>query len=101
MPTLLAGHLRSPGGDTAFLHDRAELSFESAARLCVTGGMRNTPAHLQADAARRRVAAGFTLIELLAIIAVLAALVMPAYASVKRKGQQTASINNLRQWGAA
>ena len=47
---------------------------------------------------------GFTLIELLVvivIIAILAALVMPAFASVKRKGQQTASINNLRQWGAA
>ncbi len=67
--------------------------------------MRIAPADFRAAAAgRRRAGAGFTLIELLVVIvviAVLAALVMPAFASAKRKGQQTASINNLRQWGAA
>ena len=57
-----------------------------------------------AAACRRRSDAGFTLLELLVvivIIAILAALLLPAFASVKRKGQQTASINNLRQWGTA
>ena len=67
--------------------------------------MRIAPSNLRpAAAAHRRAGAGFTLIELLVviiIIAILAALVMPAFASAKRKGQQTASINNLRQWGAA
>jgi prepilin-type N-terminal cleavage/methylation domain-containing protein/prepilin-type processing-associated H-X9-DG protein len=46
--------------------------------------------------------AGFTLVELLVviiIIAILAALLLPAFRSVQRKGQQTSSINNLRQWG--
>ena len=80
------------------------MTVELAAGVCVRGGMRIAPLHFQAAAGRCRSAAGFTLIELLvvlAIIAVLAVLLLPAFASVKRKGQQTASINNLRQWGTA
>ena len=73
--------------------------------MCVRCGMRFArPNFRSAAAGHRRVGAGFTLIELLVvlvIIAILAALVMPAFASVKRKGHQTTSINNLRQWGAA
>ena len=47
---------------------------------------------------------GFTLVELLVVIvviAILAALIFPVAGIVRRKGQQTASMNNLRQWGAA
>ena len=49
----------------------------------------------------RPAAGGFTLIELLvviAIIAVLSALVFPAITGALRNGQQTSSLNNLRQW---
>lgn len=45
---------------------------------------------------------GFTLIELLvviAIIAILAAILFPIFTNVKRKGQQTKCINNLKQIG--
>ena len=47
---------------------------------------------------------GFTLVELLvviAVIAILAALIFPVTGMVRRKGHQTTSVNNLRQWGAA
>ena len=47
---------------------------------------------------------GFTLVELLvviAVIAILAALIFPVTGIVRRKGQQTTSMHNLRQWGAA
>jgi prepilin-type N-terminal cleavage/methylation domain-containing protein/prepilin-type processing-associated H-X9-DG protein len=46
----------------------------------------------------------FTLIELLvviAIIAILAGLLMTTLASSRKKGNQSTSLNNLRQWGAA
>ena len=86
-----------------FVTLRGRMPVEFAGGTCVRCGMRFSPPSFRA-ADRRRSVAGFTLVELLVvivIIAILAALVMPAYASVKRKGQQTASINNLRQWGAA
>ncbi len=51
-----------------------------------------------------RLAAGFTLTELLVvivIIAVLAAIIMPAFGAIRRKGDQTKCLANLRQIGAA
>lgn len=48
--------------------------------------------------------AGFTLTELLVvivIIAVLAAIIMPVFGTIRRKGDQTKCVSNLRQIGTA
>lgn len=52
----------------------------------------------------RTVRTAFTLIELLTvitIIAILAAIIVPVAGNMKRRANQTTSMNNLRQWGAA
>ena len=60
--------------------------------------------HRQAATDRQNGPGGFTLIELLvviSIIAILAALIFPVFGMMRRKSNQAASMNNLRQWGAA
>jgi len=55
-------------------------------------------------ARRRPVFAGFTLIELLvviAIISILAAILFPVFATVRKRAQYTACLSNLRELGIA
>jgi prepilin-type N-terminal cleavage/methylation domain-containing protein len=78
----------------------------------MSGPVRRDPL-VQAQQARRgsgtrrlpaRRPCGFTLIELLvvvAIIAILAAILMPVFAQAREKGRQTYCLSNLRQMGAA
>jgi prepilin-type N-terminal cleavage/methylation domain-containing protein/prepilin-type processing-associated H-X9-DG protein len=58
---------------------------------------------LSSPLAPRR-AGGFTLIELLTvitIIGILAAILVPVAGNIRKRANQTTSVNNLKQWGAA
>jgi prepilin-type N-terminal cleavage/methylation domain-containing protein len=53
---------------------------------------------------RRERVGGFTLIEVLVVLAVLAglaAILLPSFAQARERGRQAACLSNLRQWGQA
>ena len=67
--------------------------------------MRKAPTNvLAARSDKRRSDTAFTLIEVLvvlAIIAILVAFILPTFSNTQRRARETASVNNLRQWGTA